>query len=183
MLAGLTHLFMVHSLSLRHGDPAPELARRIGAAGAEARCSGMGGSIPQWLVNRAAELVAAGSQPRVLIAGAEALATRRRARKQGVELALAVLRGLARHVAAARARPGRAPGRSGPTGSSRPPPCTRWWSRPSPTGPATTPPSTATAMGDLMARFNAVAVANPVSWFPTPARRRGDHDGHARQPR
>jgi len=86
VLAGLTHLFMVHSLSLRHGDPAPELARRIGAAGAEARCSGMGGSIPQWLVNRAAELVAAGGQPRVLIAGAEALATRRRARKQGVEL-------------------------------------------------------------------------------------------------
>src|ERR1700722_3951135 len=76
VLSDLTHLFMVHSLSLRHGDPAPELARRLGARQAEARCSGMGGSIPQWLVNRAAELVATGAQPRVLIVGAEALATR-----------------------------------------------------------------------------------------------------------
>ncbi len=37
VLAGLTHLFMVHSLSLRHGDPAAELARRLGAGRAEAR--------------------------------------------------------------------------------------------------------------------------------------------------
>jgi len=86
-LADLTHCFMVHSLSLRHGDPAPELARRLGAHGAQARCSGMGGSIPQWLVNRAAEIVVGGGQPRILIVGAEALATRRRARKAGVTLA------------------------------------------------------------------------------------------------
>src|SRR6202023_1803771 len=83
VLAGLTHLFMVHSLSLRHGDPAAELARRLGAERAEARCSGMGGSIPQWLVNRAAELVSAGGGPRGLIAGGRALATRPRARQLG----------------------------------------------------------------------------------------------------
>src|ERR1700722_4680135 len=82
----ITHAWMVHSLSLRHGDPAAALARHLGIPGAETRCSGMGGNIPQWLVNRAADLVAAGTQPRVLIAGAEALATRRRARKLGVEL-------------------------------------------------------------------------------------------------
>lgn len=86
VLAGLSHLFMVHSLSLRHSDPAAELAKRLGAAGAEARCSGMGGNIPQWLVDRAAELVLSGAKPVVLLVGAEALATRRRAKRQGTKL-------------------------------------------------------------------------------------------------
>ena len=86
LLEELTHCFMVHSISLRHGDPARALAERLGAKSAEARCSGMGGNIPQWLVNRAAELVAGGGQPLVLVAGAEALATRRRAKKSGVKL-------------------------------------------------------------------------------------------------
>ncbi len=30
------------------------------------------------------------------------------------------------------------------------------------------PATHSAAIGDLMARFNAVAVANPISWFPTP---------------
>jgi acetyl-CoA C-acetyltransferase len=86
-LSRLTHCWMVHSISLRHGDPAAELARRINAPDtAQTRTSGMGGNIPQWLVNRAAELVRAGERPIVLIAGAEALATKRRARRTEVRL-------------------------------------------------------------------------------------------------
>ncbi len=86
-LGRLTHCWTVHSLSLRHADPAAEIARRIGApANTETRCSGMGGNIPQWLVNRAADLVSSGSRPVVLVVGAEALATRRRAKKAGVSL-------------------------------------------------------------------------------------------------
>jgi acetyl-CoA C-acetyltransferase len=86
-LARLTHCWTVHSLSVRHADPAGEVARRIGAPdGIERRCSGMGGNIPQWLVNRAAELVRSGARPVVLIVGAEALATRRRAKKAGIKL-------------------------------------------------------------------------------------------------
>jgi acetyl-CoA C-acetyltransferase len=86
LLEELTHVWMVHSLSLRHQDPAGYLAERLGTSAAEARCSGMGGSVPQWLVNRACELVLEGSRPRVLIVGAEALATRKRAKRAGVEL-------------------------------------------------------------------------------------------------
>jgi len=166
VLTGLTHCFMVHSLSLRHGDPAAELARRLGARKAEARCSGMGGSIPQWLVNRAAELVAAGDRPRVLIAGAEALATRRRARTLGVTL-------------------------DWPTSDGWP----ETWpplepdlgvhpvERAHELVQATTmyalvesavahaaghdPATHSRAVGDLMAGFNDVAVRNPLSWFPT----------------
>ena len=157
---------MVHSLSLRHGDPAPVLAGRLGITGAETRVSGMGGNIPQWLVNRAADLVAAGARPRVLIAGAEALATRRRARKLGVELdwpsspgwpdtwpplepdmgthPVESQHGLVQATtmyALIESALAHAAGR-GPDAQRR-------------------------AMGELMERFNAVAVANPLSWFGT----------------
>ncbi len=157
---------MVHSLSLRHGDPAPELARRLGAEHAEARCSGMGGSIPQWLVNRAAELIAAGGQPRVLIAGAEALATRRRARKQGIELDWPSSEGWPDTWPPLEPDVGlhpveRAHGLAQAT--------TMYALVESAVahGAGHDPATHSAAIGDLMARFNAVAVANPVSWFPT----------------
>ncbi|HXW32946.1 MAG TPA: hypothetical protein VEJ87_00065, partial [Acidimicrobiales bacterium] len=43
VLRALTNVWMVHSLSLRHADPASRLAGSLGAASAETRCSGMGG--------------------------------------------------------------------------------------------------------------------------------------------
>jgi len=165
VLKDLTHCFMVHSLSLRHGDPAPELARRLGADGAEARCSGMGGSIPQWLVNRAAELVAAGGRPRVLVAGAEALATRRRAKQQGVTLAWPSAEGwpdtwpplepdLGVHEAE------RAAGLVQAT--------TMYALVESAVahGAGLDPAAQQAELGRLMAGFNEVAARNPVSWFP-----------------
>jgi acetyl-CoA C-acetyltransferase len=165
--AEIDHCWMVHSISLRHGDPAPVLAGRLGLAQeAETRCSGMGGNIPQWLVNRAADLVAGGGRPRVLIAGAEALATRRRARKEGVELdwpsspgwpetwpplepdmgthAVEKEHGLVQATtmyALIESAIGHAAGRG--------------------------PEAQRSAMGGLMERFNAVAAANPYSWFGT----------------
>jgi acetyl-CoA C-acetyltransferase len=164
--AEVSHLWMVHSLSLRHGDPAPVLAERLGFTGAETRCSGMGGSIPQWLVNRAAELVVAGQRPRVLIVGAEALATRRRARKLGVELDWPSSPGWPETWPPLEPDVGthpveRAHGLTQATtmyalvesalahAAGRP------------------PAAQARAMGALMERFNAVAAANPRSWFPT----------------
>jgi len=166
LLAGLTHCFMVHSLSLRHGDPAPELARRLGADQARARCSGMGGSIPQWLVNRAAELVAAGERPRVLIAGAEALATRRRAKKRGVSLDWPSSEGW----------PDTWPPIEPDVGVH---PVERAHGLVQATtmyalvesalshGAGEGPAAHRAAVGELMAGFNAVAAANPQSWFPT----------------
>ncbi|HUO49161.1 MAG TPA: hypothetical protein VMU09_10035 [Acidimicrobiales bacterium] len=161
---GVSHCWMVHSLSLRHGDPAGALAARLGAEGAEARCSGMGGSIPQWLVDRGADLVARGGRPRVLIAGAEALATRRRAKKADLRLDWPT-----------------APGWP----DTWPPIDTDLGVHPVERAhgleQATTmyalietalahaeghdPDTHRRAMGELMAGLNAVAVANPYSWF------------------
>jgi len=170
--AAVSHLWMVHSLSLRHGDPAPALAARLGVVGAETRCSGMGGNIPQWLVNRAADLVATGTRPRVLIVGAEALATRRRARKLGMDLAWPS-----------------APGWPDTWPPLEPDMGTHPVERAHGLEQATTmyalvesalahaagrhPDAQRRAMGELMERFNAVAAANPRSWFPT---RRDGHE-------
>jgi acetyl-CoA C-acetyltransferase len=162
----IDHCWMVHSLSLRHGDPAPLLAGRLGITGAETRVSGMGGNIPQWLVNRAADLVATGSRPTVLIAGAEALATRRRAKKAGVELDWPS-----------------APGWPETWPPIEPDVGTHPVEREHGLVQATTiyaliesaiahatgrgPEAQRKAMGALMERFNAVAADNPLSWFGT----------------
>ncbi len=166
VLRDLTHVFMVHSLSLRHGDPAPEIARRIGAQNAEARCSGMGGSIPQWLVNRAAELVLAGARPRVLIVGVEALATRRRARQRGIRLEWPSSEGWPETWPPLEADMGfhaveRAHALDQATSA--------YALIESAVAHAAEegPDAHARSMGALMARFNEVAARNPVSWFPT----------------
>ncbi len=166
LLADLSHCWAVHSLSLRHSAPATELAERLGAGRAEARCSGMGGNIPQWLVGRAAELVGSGRRPLVLITGAEALATRRRAKKAGIRLQwpgdggwpdtwpplepdlgvhpverAAGLEQATAMYAVVQSALDHAAGRD--------------------------LPAVRRSMGALMARFNEVAAANPHSWFPT----------------
>jgi acetyl-CoA C-acetyltransferase len=166
LLESVTHCWTVHSLSLRHSDPAGALAERLGIEGAETRCSGMGGNIPQWLVGRAAELVLAGARPVVLVAGAEALATRRRAKRQGIRLAWPGDGGwpatwpplepdLGVHPAERAAGLDQATAMyalvetalSHAAGRDR--------------------HAEAAAMGALMERFNAVAARNPYSWFPT----------------
>jgi acetyl-CoA C-acetyltransferase len=162
----VTHCWMVHSLSLRHGDPAPALAERLGLKGAETRCSGMGGNIPQWLVNRAADLVAAGGQPMVLIAGAEALATRRRARKLGVKLDWPEAPGWPDTWPPLEADVGTHPVEKAHGLEQA---TTMYALVESALAHAAghQPADQARAMGRLMERFNEVAAANPLSWFPT----------------
>jgi acetyl-CoA C-acetyltransferase len=165
VLAGLTHCWTVHSLSLRHSDPAGALAARIGAGSAATRCSGMGGNIPQWLVDRAAELVVAGDRPVVLIAGAEALATRRRAKRQDVHLdwpgdggwpdtwpPLEADLGVHRAERAAGLDQATAMYALVETAIAH--------------AAGRDATATSAAIGSVMARFNAVAAANPYSWFP-----------------
>jgi len=166
LLASLTHCFMVHSISLRHGDPAGALAARLGASDAQALCSGMGGSIPQWLVDRAAELVVEGQRPRILIAGAEALATRRRARKQGVRLQWPSAEGWPDTWPALEPDLGVHPVERA-HGLEQATTMYALLETAIAHGAGHDPDTHRRAMGDLMARFNAVAAANPRSWFPT----------------
>jgi acetyl-CoA C-acetyltransferase len=172
LLEELTHVWMVHSLSLRHQDPAGYLAERLGATAAEARCSGMGGSVPQWLVNRACDLVVSGTRPRVLIVGAEALATRKRAKRAGVELNWPSSKGwpdtwppiepdlgvhpVERSHGLEQATAMYALIETAVAHEAGEDPSKHLWS-----------------MAELMARFNETATRNPYSWFPT---RRGSDE-------
>ena len=171
VLAGLTHCWTVHSLSLRHSDPAGALAARLGAGSAETRCSGMGGNIPQWLVDRAAELVVAGHRPVVLIAGAEALATRRRAKRQGVALGWPGDGGWPDTWPALEADLGVHPVERA-AGLEQATAMYALVETAIAHAAGRDASASAAAIGSLMARFNAVAAANPYSWFP--ARRSAD---------
>src|SRR5579884_1190171 len=165
VLQELTHLFMVHSLSLRHGDPARYLAERLGAKAADARTSGMGGNIPQWLVNRAAELVVAGERPRVLVAGAEALATKKRAKKAGLSLDWPTAEGwpdmwppLDMDMGVHKVERTHGLEQATTMYALMETAVTHAYGR--------SPDEQRAAMGRLMGRLNEVAASNPLSWFP-----------------
>ncbi len=79
----LEHLDVVYCQSWQYDEPARRLAERLGAEPRQAAYSGIGGSVPQVLVARAAEAVQAGDLDLALVVGAEALATRRRLAKEG----------------------------------------------------------------------------------------------------
>lgn len=67
-------------------DPPQRLAERLGLPAGERRYTAIGGNGPQWLINSAADDIAAGRCRIALIAGGEALHALRLAARQGVEL-------------------------------------------------------------------------------------------------
>jgi acetyl-CoA C-acetyltransferase len=81
-----------------YDDPPGRLAQRLELPDGERLYTAIGGNGPQWLINSAADDIAAGRCRATLIAGGEALHTLRLAARQGVELAWARGRGGARTV-------------------------------------------------------------------------------------
>jgi acetyl-CoA C-acetyltransferase len=77
---------VVSMVSRRYAAGAGELAARLGLEGVERISTTVGGSTPQWLVCEACDRIARGEIDGVLIAGAEALDSARRAKKEGIEL-------------------------------------------------------------------------------------------------
>lgn len=76
---------VVNLLSWRYRDPGLLLAQRIGADKATTRYTGIGGNVPQSLVNRACLDIQSGRAGVVLIAGAETWRTRMRLRADDVK--------------------------------------------------------------------------------------------------
>jgi acetyl-CoA C-acetyltransferase len=83
VLHRLGRIDVVYCQSWQYDDPAGRLAERLGATPKVGAYSGIGGTVPQVLVSRAARDVLAGRLDLGLVVGAEALATRRRLRKAG----------------------------------------------------------------------------------------------------
>jgi acetyl-CoA C-acetyltransferase len=85
VLEAVDSVRIVNLLSWRYRDPGLLLAQRVRASGAGTRYSGIGGNVPQTLVNRACLDIQGGRNDVVLIAGAETWRTRSRLRARGVK--------------------------------------------------------------------------------------------------
>ena len=83
VLEAVDSVRIVNLLSWRYRDPGLLLAQRIRADGAETRNTGVGGNVPQTLVNLACLDIQQGRADVVLIAGAETWRTRSRLRAAG----------------------------------------------------------------------------------------------------
>lgn len=75
---------IVYCQSFQYDDPVGRLAERLGIQPKRRVYSGIGGTVPQQLVNEAAESILHGESEVALITGAEALDTKRRLKKQGL---------------------------------------------------------------------------------------------------
>src|SRR5918997_184052 len=85
VLEAVASVRVVNLLSWRYRDPGLLLAQRIRAHTASTRYTGIGGNVPQSLVNQACLDIQAGRADVVLIAGAETWRTRGRLRAKGTK--------------------------------------------------------------------------------------------------
>lgn len=83
VLEAIDSFNVVHCQSWQYDDPATRLAERLGVDCRHGHYSGMGGTTPQLLVQHVADVIAAGDIDVAVIVGAEALATKRRTKKEG----------------------------------------------------------------------------------------------------
>ena len=85
MLQAVDSVRIVNILSWRYRDPGRLLAQQISVDDAATRYTGVGGNVPQTLVNQACLDIQAGRADVVLIAGAETFRTRTRLRNRGLK--------------------------------------------------------------------------------------------------
>jgi acetyl-CoA C-acetyltransferase len=86
VLEAIDSIRVVNLLSVYYRDPALLLGQRIGAGQFTTRYSGIGGNVPQTLVNRACADIQQGRADVVLVAGAEMWRTRTQLRRDGQRL-------------------------------------------------------------------------------------------------
>jgi acetyl-CoA C-acetyltransferase len=85
VLQAVDSVRIVNILSWRYRDPGRLLAQQIHADDASTRYTGVGGNVPQTLVNQACLDIQSGRADLVLIAGAETFRTRTRLRNRGLK--------------------------------------------------------------------------------------------------
>lgn len=83
VLPSLDRLGVIYSLSWQYDDPPGRLAERLGLPDASRHYSGLSGTSPHKLLHEAAREILAGRCEAALVVGGEALATRRRLKREG----------------------------------------------------------------------------------------------------
>jgi acetyl-CoA C-acetyltransferase len=162
VLAAADSLQVVYCMAWPYDAPVDRLAGALGIAPRHRLYSGIGGTTPQVLVQDAAEAILAGRCDLAVIAGAEALDTRRRARKAGERLPWS------HRAPEPPPFPFEAPFHPAEVAHD----VFQAWltfpvfdiARRARLGAA--PADYAAAIGGLLAPFSEVAAANPHAWFP-----------------
>ncbi|OBA66885.1 acetyl-CoA acetyltransferase [Mycolicibacterium elephantis] len=168
LLEAVDSVRVVNLLSWRYRDPGLLVAQRIGATGARTRYTGIGGNVPQSLVNQACLDIQSGRADVVLITGAETWRTRSRLRAAGKKPAwtsqddsVPVAEGADEHVPMA----GRAEIR---INLDRPAYVYPMFEQALRIAAGETPEDHRRRIGELWAQFSAVAARNPHAWSGEP---------------
>jgi acetyl-CoA C-acetyltransferase len=168
MLEAVDAICVVNLLSARYRDAGLLLGQRIGAAHAATRYSGIGGNVPQSLVNRACMDIQRGDADVVLVAGAEMWRTRMQLRAKGKRLtwtdqdeSVPLAQGSDENVPMA----GPAEDR---IGLDRPAYIYPMFEQALRISSGESIDDHRQRIGELWARFNAVAVQNPHAWIRKP---------------
>ncbi|MGV0723999.1 acetyl-CoA acetyltransferase [Mycolicibacterium elephantis] len=168
LLEAVDSVRVVNLLSWRYRDPGLLVAQRIGATGARTRYTGIGGNVPQSLVNQACLDIQSGRADVVLITGAETWRTRSRLRAAGKKPAwtsqddsVSVAEGADEHVPMA-----------GPAeiriNLDRPAYVYPMFEQALRIAAGETPEDHRRRIGELWAQFSAVAARNPHAWSREP---------------
>jgi acetyl-CoA C-acetyltransferase len=163
VLDGADSLQIVYCMSWPYDRPVDRLADALGITPMHRFYSGIGGTTPEVLVQDAARSILAGDMDLAVITGAEALDTKRRAKKAGERLAWS------HRAATPDPFPFEAPFHPAEVAHE----VFQAWltfpifdiARRARLGIA--PTDYAAAIGDLLAPFSEVAAKNPYAWFPT----------------
>jgi acetyl-CoA C-acetyltransferase len=168
VLEAVDAIRVVNLLSARYRDPGLLLGQRIGADRPATRYSGVGGNVPQSLVNQACLDIQHGRAGVVLLAGAEMWRTRMQLRSRGSRLtwtqqdeSVPIAQGGDEHVPMA-----------GPAeqriGLNRPAHVYPLFEQALRISMGESIEDHRKRIGELWARFNAVAVHNPHAWIREP---------------
>lgn len=164
-LRGQIQRLSVVDIMTRTGPaPATELARRLGIDPSVREVTTIGGNSPQWLVNRAAADIAAGSLSVTVIAGAEAIMSQRMRRAAGLPRDESGS-GLTPDPVVGDDAPGVGPAESA-VGLLAPVHVYPLFESVVAWRAGHTSEQHRHAMGRLLAPFTVVAAANPFAWFP-----------------
>ncbi len=163
VLAAADSLQIVYCMSWPYDAPVDRLAQRLGIEPRHRLYSGIGGTTPQVLVQDAAAMILDGDADLVVVTGAEALDTRRRAKKAGERLAWS------HRAESPPPFPFEAPFHPAEVAHE----VFQAWltfpvfdvARRARLGIA--PDAYRRAIGELLAPFSEVAARNPYAWFPT----------------
>jgi acetyl-CoA C-acetyltransferase len=165
LLEKLDSVQVVNFMSWSYADAPGMLAARLGAAPAHVLYSSIGGETPQRLVNETAQAIMEGRIRIALLAGAEALESRRLARKLGAQLPWSQRE--TPHRIDGDNRPGfnEVEARHGATMPTRVYPLFENAIR---ANLGLSIEAHQRRLGELCSRFAAVAGENPYAWFPVP---------------